>query len=102
MVSQGVLKHLRSKVHRPTRGTSSSQRQQDQLNTRGKLTARGKHKKLTNRNQSYLASSAPSSPNTASREYPKILAKKDSKLKAHLMMMIKDFKKDINNSLKEV
>jgi chromosome segregation ATPase len=28
--------------------------------------------------------------------------KQDSDLKSHLMMMIEDFKKDINNSLKEV
>jgi hypothetical protein len=32
--------------------------------------AKGKHKKLTNRNQGYLASSEPSSPTTASLGYP--------------------------------
>jgi hypothetical protein len=57
--------------------------------------ARGKHKDLSN--QGYLASSEPSSPTTA---YTNILEKQDSDLKLHLMMMmIEDFKKDINNSL---
>ena len=36
-----------------------------------------------------------------SPEYPNTLGKQDSDLKSHLMIMIKDFKKDINNSLKE-
>jgi gas vesicle protein len=49
-----------------------------------------------------LASSEPSSLTTASSGYLKILEKQDSDLKSHLMMMIEDFKKDINNSLKEI
>jgi hypothetical protein len=39
---------------------------------------------------------------TASSGYPYISEKQDSDLKSHLMMMIEDFKKDINNSLKEI
>ena len=60
---------------------------------------RGKGKNISNRNQGYLASSEPSSPTTASPGYPNTLEKQD---KSHLMMMIKNFKKDINNSLKEI
>jgi chromosome segregation ATPase len=50
-----------------------------------------------------LASSEPSSPIKASTGYPNTPEKQDSDLKLHLMMMmIEDFKKDINNSLKEI
>jgi hypothetical protein len=49
-----------------------------------------------------LTSSEPSSPNTANPGYPNTPEKQDSDLKSHLMMMMKDFKKDINNSLKEI
>jgi hypothetical protein len=63
---------------------------------------KGKHKNLTNRNQGYLASSEPSSPTTASPEYPNTPKKQDSDLKSYLMMLVEDFKKDINNSLKDI
>ena len=46
-------------------------------------------------------SSEPSSPIT-SLGYPNTLEKQDSDLKSLLIMMIEDFKKDINNSLKEI
>jgi hypothetical protein len=49
-----------------------------------------------------LASSEPNSPNIASPEYTITPKKQDSDLKSLLMMMIEDFKKDINNSLKEI
>ena len=61
-----------------------------------------KGKKISNRNQVYLAASEPSSPNTASPGYPNTQENQDSYLKSHLMMLIKDFKKDINNSLKTI
>ena len=64
--------------------------------------ARGKGKNISNRNQDYLALSDPSSPTTASPEYPNTTKKQDSDLKSHLMMTIEDFKKDINNSVKEI
>ena len=63
---------------------------------------RGNYKNISNRNQGYLASSEPSSLTTASSGYLKILEKQNSDLKSHLMMMIEDFKKDINNPLKEI
>jgi hypothetical protein len=63
---------------------------------------RGKGKHISNRKQGYLASSEPSSPTTMSHGYPNILEKQDSDLQSHLMMMMEDFKKDINNSLKEI
>jgi hypothetical protein len=62
----------------------------------------GKHKNISNRNQVYLASE-PSSPTIASPGYTITPGKQDSDLKSHLtMMMTEDFKKDINDSLKEI
>jgi hypothetical protein len=48
-----------------------------------------------------MASSEPSSPTTASPGYLNTLEKKDLDLTSHLMMMIEDFKNDINNPLKD-
>ena len=62
----------------------------------------GKHKKRSNRNQGYLASSEPSSPTIASPGYNIAPEKQDSDLKSFLMMLIEDIKKDMNNSLKEL
>jgi hypothetical protein len=59
-------------------------------------------KNINNQNKGYLASSEPSSPTTVSSGYPNTLEKQDSDLKSHLMIMIEDFKRDINNSLKEI
>ena len=64
--------------------------------------ARDKHKNISNRNQCYLASSEASIPTTASNGYPSTPEKQNSDLKSHLLVMIEDFKKDINNSLKEI
>jgi hypothetical protein len=63
---------------------------------------KGKLKNLTNRNQDHSASSEPSTPNTVSPEYLNTPEKQDSDLKSYLMMLLEDFKKDINNSLKEI
>jgi hypothetical protein len=49
-----------------------------------------------------LASSEPNSSTVASHEYTITQKKQDSDLKSLLMMVIQDFKKDINNSLKEI
>ena len=59
-------------------------------------------KKINNRNQGYLTSSEPSSPTTVSPGYLNPPEKQDFDLKLHLMIMIEDFKKNINNSLKEI
>jgi chromosome segregation ATPase len=64
--------------------------------------AKGKHKNLTNRNQDHSPSSEPSTPNLPSPEYPNTPQKLDLDLKAYLMMMVEDIKKDFNNSLKEI
>jgi hypothetical protein len=61
--------------------------------------AKGRLKNLTNRNQDHSPSSEPSTPTSASPNTPKNL---DSDLKAYLMMMVEDIKKDFNNSLKEI
>lgn len=63
---------------------------------------KGKYKNLTNRNQDYLASSEPSTPTTVSPGYPNTPEKQDLDLKLYLMMLVENFKKDINNSLKEI
>ena len=64
--------------------------------------AKGKCKNCTNRNQDHLASSEPSIPSTASHGYPNTQEKQDSDLKSYLIMVVEDFKKGINNSLKEI
>ena len=64
--------------------------------------AKSKHKNLTNRNQDHSASSEHSTPTTASPGYPNTPEKQDSDLKSYLMMLVEDFKKDINKSLKEI
>jgi hypothetical protein len=64
--------------------------------------AKGKLKNLTNRNQYHLASSESSTPTTASPGYPNTPEKQDSDLKSFLMMLVEDFKRDVNNSLKEI
>ena len=63
---------------------------------------KGKHKNLTNRNQDLSPSSEPSTPTSASPGYPNTPEKQDSDLKSLLMILVEDFKKDINNSLKEI
>jgi hypothetical protein len=64
--------------------------------------AKGKCKNLTNRNQDLSASSERSVPNTVSTGYPNTPEKQDSDLKSYLMMLIEDFMKGINSSLKEI
>ena len=64
--------------------------------------ARGKRRNPSNRNQDYLASSEPSSPTKANTGYPNTLEKKDLDLKSYFIMMTEDFKKVINNALKEI
>jgi hypothetical protein len=64
--------------------------------------AKGKCNNLTNRNQEHSASSEPSTPTTVSPGHPNTPEKQDSDLKSYLMILIEDFKKEINNSLKEI
>jgi hypothetical protein len=63
---------------------------------------KGKCKNLANRNQDYMASSESSLPPTACPGYPNTLEKQYLDLKSHLIMLTENFKKDINNSLKEI
>ena len=64
--------------------------------------AKGKHKNLTNRNQDHSPSSESSTPTSPSPGHPNTPEKLDLDLKAYLMMMIEDIKKDLNNSLIEI
>ena len=64
--------------------------------------AGGKHKNRSNRNQGYLASSEPNSPTIASPGYTILQEKQDKDLKSLLMIRMDDFKKEINNTLKEI
>jgi hypothetical protein len=63
---------------------------------------KGKHKNLTNRIQDHSPSSEPSTLTSASPGYPNTPEKQDSDLKLYLMILVEDFKKGINNSLKEI
>jgi hypothetical protein len=60
--------------------------------------AGGKHKKKSNRNGGYLASSEPNSPTIASPGYTTTPEKQDMDLKSLLMMMMEDFKKEIQEN----
>ena len=64
--------------------------------------AGGKRKNRSSRNQGYLASSEPNSPTTASPGYTITPEKQDMDLKSLLMMIMEDYKKEINISLKEI
>jgi hypothetical protein len=63
--------------------------------------AGGKQKNISNRKQGYLASSEPNYLTIANPRYTIIPEKQDLDLKS-LLVMIENFKKDINNSLKEI
>jgi hypothetical protein len=63
--------------------------------------AKGKRKNLTNRKQEHWASSEPSTPTTTSPGYPNTPEKQDADLKSYLMMVVEDFQKGTNNSLKK-
>jgi hypothetical protein len=63
---------------------------------------KGTCKNLTNRNQEHWASSESSMPTTASPGYSNTPEKQDSNLKSYLVVVVEDFKKGINNSLKEI
>jgi hypothetical protein len=89
----GLHTHRRNKLQPETARAS---------NTRDYHMAKDKHKNLTIRNQDYLVSSKPSTPTTVSPGYPNIPEKQGSDLKPYLMMLVEDFKKDINNSLKKI
>ena len=60
--------------------------------------AGGKHKNRSNRNQGYLASSEPNSPIIASPGYTITPEKQDMDLKSLLMMMMENFKKEIEEN----
>ena len=64
--------------------------------------AKGKRRNPTNRNQDHSPSPEPSTQTLASPGHPNTPEKLDLDLKANLMMMIEDIKKDFNNSLKEI
>jgi chromosome segregation ATPase len=64
--------------------------------------AKGKRNNLTNRNQDHSPSSEPSTPTSPNPGHPNTPEKLDPDLKAYLMMMVGDIKKDFNNTLKEI
>ena len=63
---------------------------------------KGKRKNLTNRNQDHSPSSKRSTPTSPSPGQPNTSEKLDPDLKAYLIMMVEDIKKDFKNSLKEI
>jgi hypothetical protein len=64
--------------------------------------AKGKRKNLTNRNQDHSRSSERSTPPSPKPGHPNTPKKLNRDLKAYLMMMVEDIKKNFNNSLKEI
>ena len=64
--------------------------------------AKGKRKNLTKRNQDHSPSSERSTPTSPSPGHLNAPEKLDPDLKAYLMMMIEDIKKDFKDSLKEI
>jgi hypothetical protein len=64
--------------------------------------AKGKHKNFTNRNQDHSPSSEHSTNTSPSPGHANTPENLDLDLKAYLMMMVEDIKKDFNNSLKEI
>jgi hypothetical protein len=93
----GVL----TEANRITGGSSSSQRHLEHYHQRFP-DGKGKRKNFTNRNQEQWASSEPSTPTIVSPGYPNTPEKQAVDLKLYLMVVVEDFKKDINNSLKEI
>ena len=63
---------------------------------------KGKRKNLTNRNQDHSPSSERNTPTPPIPGHPNTPEKLEPYLKAYLMMMVEDIKKDFNNSLKEI
>jgi uncharacterized protein Yka (UPF0111/DUF47 family) len=64
--------------------------------------AKGICRNVINRNQDHSPSSEPSTPTSSSPGHPNTPEKLDRDLKAYLMMMVEDIKKNLNNSLKEL
>jgi hypothetical protein len=64
--------------------------------------AKGKYKNLTNKDQEHWTSSEPSMPTSASPGNLNTPKKQDMDLKSYLMMVVEDFKKGINRSLKDI
>lgn len=58
--------------------------------------ARGKRRNPSNRNQDCMPSSEPNSPAKTNMEYPNTPEKQDLVSKSYLIMMLEDFKKDMN------
>ena len=71
-------------------------------NTRDNKMAKGKRRNTTNRNLGNMTVSEPNSSTTACPGYHNTSEKKDLDLKSLVMMLLKELKKDINESLKEI
>jgi hypothetical protein len=63
--------------------------------------AKGKLNNLPNRNQDHSPSSEPSTPTSPNPGHPNTLEKLDPDLKAYLMMMVEDIKKNLITHLKK-
>ena len=64
--------------------------------------AKGRLKNLTNGNRDHSPSSEPSTTTSPTPGQPNTPEKLKLDLKAYLMMMVEDIKKDFNNSLREI
>jgi hypothetical protein len=79
--------------------TSSSQKQLEHLTPEITRWQKANIIMLTEK-KDHSATSEPSTPTTASYGHPNTSEKQNSGLKSYLMMLVEDFKKDINNSQK--
>jgi hypothetical protein len=99
-----------SQGHRPTRRPEATQGQKEadfihsprSKNTNDIQMTKDKHKTICNRRQNAWVSSEHSFPTIANPEYTNTPENQDSFLKSYLMKIIKSFKEDTNNSLKEI
>jgi hypothetical protein len=78
-------------------GRTSSNQITITTNSRDYQMAKGKLKNLTNRNQDHSKSSKPSAPTSASPGHLNTPEKLDPDIKAYLMTMVEDIKKEFNN-----
>ena len=93
VAESGLQAHRREKHQPETKGPT---------NTRNNQMVKGKHRNVTNRNQGNTAPSEPNSPIASRPKYLNTSEKQELDLKSQLMMLIEDFKKYIDDSLKEI
>ena len=91
-----------TEANRTTGGTSSNQRQLEHLTPEITRWRKTKVRILLTETKTTYHHHNPVLPTLRVLDTPNTSKKQDSVLKLHLMMLVEDFKKGINNSLKEI